>query len=222
MSAPVKAYFTTEGGERIDVHFNPAELTIAKSVSWNAGQAKGRNSPELRFQGGQPGTLNMSLILDTTGTGRPVTEVTDKLLALLQVDAGLPGADPGRRSARPPWVEFHWGSLHSFRAVMEKLQIVYTFFAADGMPLRAKAEVTLKQWNDEDNLPLQNPTSGTPLPHTVHHLLPGETLDRVAARHYRDSTRWRVIADANGIDDPIRIAAGTALVIPQLPVRRRG
>jgi nucleoid-associated protein YgaU len=222
MSAPVKAFFTTESGERIDVHFNPAELTIVRGASWNAGQAKGRNAPELRFQGGQSGTLSMSLILDTTDTGQPVTAVTDKLLALTQVDPALPGADPGRRSARPPWVEFHWGQLHSFRAVLERISIVFTYFASSGMPLRAKADVTLKQWNDEDNLPLQNPTSGTPSPHTVHHLRPGETLDRVAARHYRDSTRWRAIAAANGIDDPMNIPAGTPLIVPELPVRRRG
>ena len=222
MSAPVKAFFTTENKQRIDVHFNPAELSISKGASWNAGQAKGRNAPELRFQGGQSGTFSMSLTLDTTDTGKSVTTVTDQLLALLQVDPDLPGADPGRKSARPPWVRFNWGTLHSFTAVLEQLKIAYTYFAADGTPLRAKAEVSLRQWNDEDNLPLQNPTSGTPFIHTVHHLRAGETLDRVAARHYRDSTRWRIIAEANGITDPSRIPPGSALVVPELPVRHRG
>jgi nucleoid-associated protein YgaU len=222
MAAPAKAFFITETGERIDVQFNPAELTISKSASWNAGQAKGGNAPELRFQGGQSGTLTMSLTLDTTDRGTPVTDLTDKLLDLLQVDPALPGADPQRNAARPPWVEFHWGPLHSFKAVVEKVQVKFTYFASSGMPLRARADVSLKQWRDEGVHPLQNPTSNTPSPHTVHHLQPGETLDRVSAHYYRDAGSWRVIATANGLDDPFRIPAGTPLIVPETPVRRRG
>lgn len=216
-----KAYFLTEKGVRIDFQFNPAELTITKSSSWKGGEAKGGNAPALRFQGGQSGTLALSLTLDSTATGRPVTDQTDKLLDLLKVDPSLSGSDPQRQSARPPWVEFHWGQLHSFRAVMEKLTVKYTFFSRAGTPLRAKADVTLKQWADEGLRPLQNPTSSTPSPHTVHHLRPGETLDRVSARYYRDPTRWRTIADANGIEDPLQVPAGTALIVPETPVRRR-
>jgi nucleoid-associated protein YgaU len=90
------------------------------------------------------------------------------------------------------------------------------------MPLRAKADLTLKQWDDEAVLPLQNPTSHTPEVHAVHRVVRGETLDRIAAAHYADSTRWRLIAEANAVVDPLEVAAGTLLVIPELPVRRRG
>jgi nucleoid-associated protein YgaU len=222
MVSSAKAFFRSELGDRIDVHFNPAELVITKAASWQASEAKGGNAPKLTFQGGQSGTLKMKLTLDTTASGSPVTEATDKLLGLLKVNPALPGADPARQSARPPWVEFHWGPLHSFKAIVESLTITYTYFAASGMPLRAKADIALKQWDDEALLPLQNPTSGTRSPHTVHHTRPGETLDRVAAHYYRDPTRWRAIAEANGVVDPMRVPAGTPLVVPELPVRRRG
>jgi nucleoid-associated protein YgaU len=222
MSGPAKAYLKTERGDRIDCLFNPSELTVSKSNSWNAGQSKGRNAPELRFQGGQSATLSLNLTFDTTRDGTDVTEHTTKLLDLMKVDASLPGADRARNSARPPWVEFHWGKLHSFRAIVDKLQIRFTFFAADGMPLRAKVDVTLKQWKDEAELPLQNPTSFTPTVHTVHTLLPGETLDRLAAEHYSDPSRWRLIAEANRIVDPLDLTPGTTLIIPEPGVRHRG
>ena len=105
---------------------------------------------------------------------------------------------------------------------MERLQVKFTYFASDGMPLRAKADLTLKQYKDEAELPLQNPTSHTPTLHTVHRLAYGETLDRVAAKHYADATRWRLIAEANNVVDPIGLQPGALLVIPELPVRRRG
>lgn len=57
-------------------------------------------------------------------------------------------------------------------------------------------------------------TSGTPRPNRTHSAQEGETLDRLAASYYRDATKWRIIAEANGIDDPLRIAPGTELVIP--------
>jgi nucleoid-associated protein YgaU len=221
MTGPLKAHLTIEGGGQIDCLFNPSELTVAKSNSWKAGESKGRNAPELRFQGGQSATLSLSLTFDTTDKGSDVSEYTGKLLDLMKTSPRLPGSDPGRNSGRPPWVQFHWGKLQSFKAIVEKVQIKFTYFASDGMPLRAKVDLSLKQWNDEDVQPLQNPTSSTPLVHTVHTLLPGETLDRVAARRYQDPTRWRLIAEANNIIDPLEIPAGTALILPEPGVRHR-
>ena len=222
MGNPEKAVLRTELKTEIPFLFNPAELTITKSNSWQASENKGGNAPELRFQGGQSGTLALSLTLDTTKDGSDVTVHTNKLLDLLKVDMSLPGADRARNKGRPPWVEFHWGNLHSFRAIVERLQIKFTYFASSGMPLRAKADLALKQYEDEAVRPLQNPTSHTPTLHSVHRLGHGETLDRVAAKHYADSTRWRLIADANNVVDPLALAPGTLLVIPELPVRRRG
>lgn len=222
MTAPVKAFLKTEKNEQIDFLFNPAELTITKANSWAAPEKKGGNTPELRFQSGQPGTLTLSITLDTTDTGLDVTAHTTKLLDLLKVDPSLKGSDKQRNKARPPWVEFHWGKMSSFKAIVERLQVKFTYFAADGTPLRAKADLALKQFTEAEDLPLQNPTSHTDTLHTVHRLSHGETLDRVAAQHYADSTRWRLIADANGIVDPLALESGQLLVIPELPVRRRG
>lgn len=220
--ALAKAEIRTETGQVIPCLFNPAEISVQKANSWQAGEAKGGNAPPLRFQGGQSATVALTLELDTSTTGEDVTVHTTKLLALLKVDPSLPGSDQATNAARPPWVQLHWGPTHTFKAVVDRLSLRYTYFAATGTPLRAKAELTLKQWEDEDAQPLQNPTSHTPRPHRVHTVLPGETLDRLAARYFRDSTRWRLIAEANGIDDPLRLPVGRHLVIPELPVRRRG
>ena len=217
-----KAELRTETKQVIKCLFNPAEITVAKSNSWNAGEAKGTNAPKLRFQGGQSATLTVALMLDTTDDGTDVTVHTNKLLDLMKVNKGLPGADAKRHSARPPWVEFHWGTLVSFKAVVERLSIRYTYFSSTGMPLRAKADLGLKQWDDEEFLPLQNPTSHASSLHSVHTLMTGETLDRLAARYYRDPTRWRLIADANRIVDPLNLPFGTPISIPELPVRGRG
>jgi nucleoid-associated protein YgaU len=217
-----KAELHTEANETIVCLFNPAEITVAKSNNWNAGEAKGVNAPKLRFQGGQSATMNLTLILDTTDRGSDVTEHTNKLLDLMKVRKELPAADAQRNSARPPWVQFRWGSLHSFKAVVDKLSLRFTYFSSGGMPLRAKADLSLRQWTDEEAQPLQNPTSHASSMHSVHTLMIGETLDRIAARYYGDPTRWRLIADVNGLVDPLALPIGSPIFIPDLPVRGRG
>ena len=74
----------------------------------------------------------------------------------------------------------------------------------------------LTQFEQEEDWPRQNPTSGTPAPARSHQLQPGETLDRVAAHYYDDPTAWRELARANGIRDPFEVRAGSQLNIPTL------
>jgi hypothetical protein len=214
MADPEKAFLKPEQGSDIPCLFNPADLTMTKVVQWSPTKGKGKNTGKLRFQQGQPGTVALTLIFDTTADGSSVTKHTDALLSLTRVNKALKGSNDGNNSARPPWCEFHWGDFHSFKSVVENLQIKYTYFASDGTPLRAQATLTLKQFEDEDTTYAQNPTSGTPHPHAVHHVLPGETLDRIAANRYGDPSRWRAVARMNNVVDPLDLAAGTILVIP--------
>jgi nucleoid-associated protein YgaU len=221
-AAPVKAFIEPEHGDNIACLFNPAELTIAKSNQWSEVKAPGRNTPKLTFAQGQPGTISMELTLDTTDSGKPVTEHTGKLLALMKIDKDLPDSNSKTNSARPPYCVFHWGDFHSFKAIIQSLSIRFTYFAGNGTPLRAKAQVSFKQFEDEDAYGPQNPTSGTPHPHLVHQVSVGETLDRIAGARYGDATKWRLLADTNGVVDPFDLAPGTTLMIPDLRAVARG
>ena len=215
MAGGQKAYLETESGDRIDCLFNPSEFSISQSNGWEGSKAPGRNAPELVFTGGQSGTMSLSLLFDTTADGSPVTKHTNKLLDVMRIDERIPGHDGTRTNGRPQWVVFHWGDLHSFKAVVESLNLTFTYFSSTAVPLRAKAALSLKQWQDEGRWRPQNPTSGTPAPHRVHQMQMGETLDRLAARYYGDSSAWRLIAQANGVVDPLRVKPGTMLVIPK-------
>jgi nucleoid-associated protein YgaU len=76
--------------------------------------------------------------------------------------------------------------------------------------------VQLKQFKESDAFGPQNPTSGTPRPHRTHRVQPGETLDRITARYYGDSTKWRLLAVANGIEDPLALRPGSLITVPRL------
>jgi hypothetical protein len=210
-----KAYILVETGTRIDCLFNPAELAINKTNSWDPSEPHGGLEPQMSYSGANPGTMSLDLTFDTTDSGQPVTTYTDKIMHLLDVDSSLPGSDEESNNVRPPYITFNWGAMRSFKSVVTSVSTTFTYFSSAGVPLRAKVVMELTQYQPDNAFGRQNPTSGTPRPHKVHRVQPGETLDRIAAKHYGDSTRWRLLATANGITDPLSLRAGSLLSIPR-------
>ncbi|WP_116948346.1 CIS tube protein [Jiangella endophytica] len=214
--ATEKAFLEIEGGERLPCLFNPAQLTVGRTNEWAADRLPGKGVPTLRYAGARSGWLRLELFFDTTHDGSPVTKYTGKIVGLMEVDLNLPGTDETTNNARPPYVTFHWGDLHSFKAVVSDLELAFTYFSSAGVPLRARLWLTLRQYEPSNAFGPQNPTSGTPRPHRVHRVRPGETLDRISAAYYGDATRWRVLAGANAIADPLDLRPGRLLSIPRL------
>ena len=211
-----KAFLETEDGTRVPCLFNPAELKLSRSNEWVNNALPGRGVTRLRYGGAHSGVLKVDLFFDTTATGTDVSAHTGKIVALMEVDPQLPGSDASKHAVRPPYVTFHWGDLHSFKAVISQLELTFTYFSSTGRPLRAMMRVVLQQYEESQAFGRQNPTSGTPKPHRVHRVLPGETLDRISARYYGDSTKWRMLASANAIADPLALQPGAMLTIPRL------
>ena len=211
-----KAFLQPEKGEKIPCLFNPTELSFSRTNSWSAPEMPGKGVPTLNYTGAQSGSMTLRLFFDTTDGGNPVTTYTDQLLGLMEVDSSLPGTNENTNNARPPWVQFNWGSMHSFKAVVSSASVSFTYFSSQGTPLRATVDLTLTQYEDGKVFGPQNPTSGTPHPQRAHRVQPGETLDRIAATHYGSPTNWRAIAEINGIEDPLALKPGRVLAIPEL------
>lgn len=212
-----KAFLEIEGnGTKVPCLFNPTELAVSRVNGWTADSMPGKGVPTLSYTGAMSGQLAVRLFFDTTAEGEPVTKHTGKILKLMEVDPDLAGSDDQSNNVRPPWVVFHWGDLHSFKAVISALELTFVYFSSTGIPLRARMDLLLTQYDQDMAFGPQNPTSGTPRPHRVHRVQPGETLDRIAAIHYGDSTQWRAIAAANGVEDPLALRPGGLLSIPRL------
>lgn len=210
-----QSFIPPKKGE-IECQFNPASLTISKSVDWDGEKSPSFNAPFLLFAGGNSAKYSLSLFFDTYS--HPDTEdvrfYTNQLLQLTLRGAGysmylVPWA-------QPPLVTFEWGSIKLFSAVVESVQITYTLFNPDGTPIRAKADVDFVQ-NEllgDDIIPAQNPTSRTDSRRT--RIVNSQTrLDQVAFEEYRDASFWRVLAEANNLDNPFELRDGQLLVIPQ-------
>ncbi len=116
-----------------------------------------------------------------------------------------------------PVLLFNWGGGGgpiglSYKVVLEKVDIVYERFNAYGVPVWAKVGMDLKEYAEE--LPPTNPTSGGPPGRTRHVVTAGETVVRIANQSYGTPLAWRAVAEANGLDDPLRVKPGVLLDLP--------
>lgn len=209
-----KAFLTNvETNERIEFLFNPTEYALSKTNNWDAEAIIGFDVPPTEFQGGDPTTLDLELFFDTYEKKEDVRNYTDKVFALTKI------SDETRQNSergRPPRVLFNWGRVFSFQSVITELSVTYTLFLSDGTPVRANMELSLQECEDATQMDPQNPTSQGTYGNKVHVVKPGETIALIANMEYGDSKTWRVIADANGLDNPKDLRPGTVLEIVPL------
>ena len=155
-----------------------------------------------------PMVYTMQLLLDTSLQGADQS-IKDQANALMKAMHG--GGSP------PKFVTFSWGSTQLPKAAPLSISIQYAMFHPNGDPMRAFVDLELAQ--ADDSAPpgqAQNPTTRGTAGLRSHIVQDGDSLHSIAYESYGDPTRWRVIAEANGVDDPLRLERGTALSIPRL------
>jgi Contractile injection system tube protein/LysM domain len=213
--------------KEIEVLFNPTEFTLNKGAQIAEVAIPGLDKPILQFVRGQSETLSVDLFFDSTESGmgdlaKPVTLYTDQFYQLIKIDP---------EAHAPPVCNFQWSdsgfpgssmdsrwatqSRFGFQCVVESVRQRYTLFSTLGVPLRATLTVSLREYKTLDQ---QIDEIGYHSPdHTRTHVIQrGETLARIAEQAYDDPAQWRVIADHNGIDDPLDLKPGAVLELPPL------
>ena len=199
------------GDERdvLEFQFNPKELSIQKSAKWERKPAKGaKKAGPPEFTGSEPCKLTMELFFDASGSqDASVVEAVERLF-----ECCLPTEESRGKHPRPPLVVLRWGSVTSFPAFVTQVSAKYTRFAHDGTPIRATCTLALEEMPGDPTK--QNPTSGGRSVRRAHTMQAGDSLASVAYREYGDAMLWRPLARYNEIDDPLRVAPGTTLLVP--------
>ena len=189
----------------VPVMFNPPEYQLQKTNQFVEVGIPGLGSSLLQFVRGTAQTLTMTLFFDTSDSGLDVRLHTALLLAL---------TDLNPTTHAPPALLFVWGSL-AFPCVLESVTQRFTRFNAAGLPLRAELDVSLKGRDLLADLLGSIPLlSADKAKRYVGR--EGDTLAGIAARECDDPRRWREIARANGIDNPLVLKPGTDLLVPRI------
>src|SRR5260370_9861516 len=208
-------------GTPIEARFNPERYSLTKGVQIAEIAIPGLDSPVLQSVRGQNEKITLEMFFDTTEFGmveniKDVREETQKIYKLVKIDP---------ETHAPPRCKLTWGSgdtnqLFSFgsssspsRCVVESVSEEFNLFSPMGVPLRAKPNVTFREYKtieEHAGRPPNHSADRTKL-HTVRR---GETLSLIAWKEYKDSEQWRKIAEKNQIENPRLVSAGVQLVIP--------
>lgn len=199
-------------GPEIEVLFNPTEYRVSKSNQFAEVAIPGLAAPLLQFGHGNAQTLSMQLFFDTydpQATGgryeknRDVRFYTRQVTGLLGINAQLHA---------PPIIQFSWGNF-VFVGVLQQADVRFNLFLSSGVPVRATVDVTVKQYYDGRKETGMLQSANFAKQHVVR---PGDTLVGIAAELYDDPAKWRPIADANNIDNPLILEPGQVLIIPAI------
>lgn len=212
-------YIRTEDGDEIKagaeskIFFNPSQYTITKRVTWEPLHGHGLDVPIQHFKSGEARVLALSLVFDTYEDGSDVRDLVGQVAKLTEVGD----------YNQPPVCSFFWGDDQSneaklsFTGVIESMTQRYTLFRDDGTPVRATVDVSLKEAESPDRQHRRHPRARqSPLQPRTWVVKQGDTVWGIANAVYKDPSRWREIARANGLVDPRVLPTGALLRIPAI------
>lgn len=211
----------------IEVDFNPQTLKLAfQSQTKGEKQVKSKG---VQYVASSSSTLNVELIFDSTQTHNKEylagTDVRKKTKAI--ADAVMPFDNDAKTNVVQPLVRFEWGSF-LFEGIVTGMSETLEYFSAQGVPLRATVALTLTRPsaavllgeaaapNKTTTAPPGSAASGTPDTTPKTPTPAGDSLQKAAARN-GSSSDWRSIANANNIDNPLRLPMGKPLDLNPLP-----
>ncbi|WP_448573747.1 CIS tube protein [Trichothermofontia sp.] len=214
----------------ITVLFNPNQFAITK-VGWKQTENQGLVPAK------EPATLSVNLFFDTSFPTSTLGRVNQAIVPLmgrpivpprlkLPGDAGTDVRAYTRQIAaltehrghftppRPPLCRLMWGRSREilFEGVLRQVTQTFTRFLDDGTPVRATLECEFEEWTPPEAQERQI----NPIDDPIRIVKRGETLSSIAAEEYGDPALWRVIAEANRMDNPRQLSPGQALTVPPL------
>ena len=163
--------------------------------------------------GPEAASITLEMFLDASekeGGERDITKIVKRLMKAVVPD----GTAVANNKPSAPLALFNWGTSICFLGYIETVAVKYTHFTPTGTPFRGTATLSMKEFPPDK--PKTNPTSGGIIGYRSHQVIAGDTLASIAYREYGSAGAWRQLADANlaSIDDPMRLAPGTVLLVP--------
>lgn len=228
---------TINDDRTVTVQFNPETLkvTFANQLAQNSGagaqarQFVGAGTTKLALQvwfdvtAYPPGTAPAEDVRELTQrvayfiTPKPVSGGSGRSGAGSRAGGGGGSGGSGSQPQfAPPAVRFAWGTFQ-FDGIMEQLEESLEFFSPEGRPLRASLTLGLSQQKisafafgsagSAATAGSRGPGAASAGTRPLTPAVSGSTLPGLAAAGGVGSD-WQAIAQANGIEDPLRLPAG--------------
>ncbi len=198
------------GGPPYVFMFNPEQYSESETQHFNDDQAIGTSGSQSRYSHTEAKVYNFELLIDGTGASGDKREIMAEITALKLI-TGFNGA---QHTSRPLIVA--WGSLIS-TCVVTRMNIMFTLFRANGIPLRAKVSIQFRETRPITQILLEMALLS---PDLTHHRIvqEGEKLPILCYQVYETPQYYLEVARANGLTNFRRLRAGMELYF--LPVQQ--
>ncbi len=204
---------------------------------------RGLSDDVLQFTGGGTTEIDLALLFDIGLAGSTIAscDVRDLTAPLWQLSENA--SEDGSYGC-PPTVRFVWGKGWNIPGVIAAVSERLDDFSADGIPRRSWLRLRLIRVPEPaprtaglgqpliipqlpdvleaqpavpaDDAPVHEVLGGTVESEgSDANIVRGDRIDTIAFRYCGDPAAWRLIAYMNDLVDPLRIAAGTLLRLPQ-------
>ena len=213
--------------ENISFTFNPSSYRITSVPNYREVQHLSQDIEKKEFLGGVSRRLSVTLFFDsfsdrdlfpagsaqqtqniTEGIENRLPPITDKLKKL-EMASHVAGSQH-----RPPQVIFSWGNLN-FKGIITDFTAEYTMFSMEGKPIRATVNLTISEEKDAALAAKESPFE-SPDRTKSKVIVEGMSLWSIAYEEYDDCEKWREIARANNIMNPLDIRPGQVIRVPAL------
>jgi hypothetical protein len=188
--------------EEIEVMYNPNEYTVSYEAKYSGEDDK------KQYKKTEMSEFKVSLFYDTYEKKTDVRKDTNKIVLLMKPTVS------GKNTKHPPECEFLWG-LFSYRGLVTRVDQKFTMFLNTGIPVRATLDVTFSSNLLDKEVDI---FKGMEACRKLWTVKSGERLDLIAKQALKDPLKWRKIAEANRIVNPIGFPEkndiGRILVIP--------
>ena len=241
------AFLIEKTGERIGCMLNPETLVTRRSAgvvkrSGSIGPLQGARQTDdpLLYIGGGSTEMILDLLFDTTLAGDSSEEPGDVRALTRPLWNLAENSSDDQGQGQVPIIRLVWGKTWNIPGVVTGVAERLEFFTEAGVPRRSWLRMRFCRVHLDDQASLPSPEAPD-----LEDLLPPETfeagssrtavevtggpplqqdldatpsrLDEIAYHNYGSADLWRTVAWFNKIADPLRVAAGTLLRIPDLP-----
>ncbi|MCL2707217.1 MAG: hypothetical protein FWE97_03555 [Dehalococcoidia bacterium] len=180
--------------EPITVMFNPPSLKVKSSNSYADPKIPGGAQDQQQFIKKDTDVLTVEFFFDTTRDGSDVSSAVNPILELAKVS---------KEKKEPPKLIFAWGDFN-FPSIITSIDQTYDYFNSEGHALRATLVVTfLRCEPDNTSVQTTQAKSAAPKAKPSIQVQAKQTLSDIAVCVCNDPAKWREIAEANSIDNPL-------------------
>jgi hypothetical protein len=215
----IEAYSDQEFNNRanppneFELPVNPEQFSQRLKVKQDERRPSGSQGNDDRFLSTAPEELRLEFVFDGTGTIMGYTQ-PDKTVPLQLQDLKDVVYTLDGDIHQPKFLKVILGTdVAPFYCKMVDLQITFTLFDPDGMPLRAKISATFKGFTDPRFRVAKERKSSPDLTH-IRSVQAGDQFPLMVYNIYKDPSLYLEVARANGLVNFRKLESGQEIFFP--------